>query len=68
MGRELVWIERGLGHWRCSECAWVFNLPKVHPDKSFEEMMGDFQVQRDNEFISHVCADYPRTMGPGARK
>jgi hypothetical protein len=31
-------------------------------------MMGDFQVQRDNEFIAHVCADYPRARGTGTRE
>jgi hypothetical protein len=66
MTRKLEWIEkkhfRGFG---CSECAWVFN-PSGAPDgKSFDEMMQNFELRRDNEFKSHVCADHPRA--PGAR-
>jgi len=26
-------------------------------------MMRNFELQRDQEFTSHVCADHPRTMG-----
>jgi hypothetical protein len=26
---------------------------------SVEEMMGHFELQRDQEFSSHVCADHP---------
>ena len=48
--RKLVWIEqqrfRGFG---CSECAWVFN-PSSAPN---------FELQRDKEFTSHICADHP---------
>jgi len=60
MNREMVWIEKGFGCWRCSECAWFFDLSKARPAKSFEEMMGTFQSQRDKEFTEHICADYPR--------
>jgi hypothetical protein len=27
---------------------------------SFDEMMRNFEVRRDREFSSHVCADHPR--------
>jgi hypothetical protein len=64
MNRKLVWIEqphfRGFG---CSECAWVFN-PSAAPDgKSFDEMMRNFELQRDKVFRSHVCADHPGAKG-----
>jgi hypothetical protein len=57
MSRKLVWIEqqrfRGFG---CSECAWVFN-PTSAPN---------FELQRDKEFTSHICADHPaRALGAG---
>jgi hypothetical protein len=26
-------------------------------------VMQNFELQRDKEFTSHVCADHPRTMG-----
>jgi hypothetical protein len=64
----MIWIEQGLGSWRCSECAWVFNLSRARPGKSFEEMMGNFQLQRDKEFTVHVCADYPRAKSTGSKE
>jgi hypothetical protein len=61
MLRRLVWIEekrfRGFG---CSECAWVFNASGSPTGNSFDEMMRNFESQRDAEFSSHVCADHPR--------
>jgi len=61
MPRKLVWIEekrfRGFG---CSGCAWVFNASGSPTGNSFDEMMRNFESQRDKEFTSHVCADHPR--------
>ncbi len=69
MGRELVWIEqkhfRGFG---CSECAWVFNSPGSPTGKSFDEMMRNFELQRDKEFRLHVCADHPRVKDARNKK
>jgi hypothetical protein len=57
MSRRLVWMDqirlRGFG---CSECAWVFNPT----GNAFNEMMRKFEVRRDREFSSHVCADHPK--------
>jgi hypothetical protein len=62
MNRTLAWIEqphcRGFG---CSECAWVFNPSGSPTGNSFDEMMQNFELQRDKEFASHVCADHART-------
>jgi len=64
MSRKLVWIEqplfRGFG---CSECAWVFNASGSPTGNSFDEMMRNFELQRDKEFSFHVCADHPRNTG-----
>lgn len=61
MSRELVWTEqRHFAGWGCSECAWVFNFPDTPSGKSLGEMMGNFELQRDKEFASHVCPDHPR--------
>ena len=61
MPRRPVWIDekrfRGFG---CSECAWVFNPSGSPTGNSFDEMMRNFELQRDREFSSHVCADHPR--------
>lgn len=60
MTRKLIWIERqrfrGFG---CSECAWVFNSSSTPAGQSFDEMMGNFESERDREFTSHVCSDHP---------
>jgi len=59
--RRLVWIDenrfRGFG---CSECAWVFNSSGSPIGYSFDEMMRNFELQRDSEFSSHLCADHPK--------
>ncbi len=67
MGREMIWVEHGLGCWRCSECAWVFDLSRARSAKSFEEMMGNFQVERDKEFTGHICANFPRVKSAGSK-
>jgi hypothetical protein len=60
MSRKLVWIEhkhfRGFG---CSECEWQFEPSGPLSGASFAEMMRNFELQRDKEFTSHVCADHP---------
>jgi rubredoxin len=57
MSRKLVWIERdrfrGFG---CSECGWRFKPSGTPAGTSFAEMIRNFQLQRDKEFRSHVCA------------
>lgn len=64
MARRLVWIDeirlRGFG---CSGCAWVFNPSGLPTGNSFDEMMRNFELQRDKEFSFHVCADHPRNTG-----
>jgi hypothetical protein len=54
-----VWIEqprfRGFG---CSECGWQFRPSGDPTGSSFAEMMRTFELQRDKEFTSHICADH----------
>lgn len=58
--RVLIWIEvprfRG---WGCSDCGWHLEPSSEPVEKSVEEIMRCFEVQRDKEFASHVCADQP---------
>jgi hypothetical protein len=68
MSRKLVWIEQPrFRGWGCSECAWVFNPSGPPTGKSFDEMMRNFELQRDREFTLHVCADHPRAKGTGGK-
>src|SRR4029077_7153792 len=55
--RKLVWIERPLFRgFGCSECRWRFKPADALTDISFNDMMRNFELQRDKEFTSHVCA------------
>jgi hypothetical protein len=60
--RTLVWIEQqdflGFG---CSQCSWRFEVSGAPTGASFDDMMRYFELQRDREFSSHVCADHPPT-------
>jgi hypothetical protein len=60
--RKLIWIEksrfRGFG---CSVCTWVFKPSGAPNGNSFDEMMRNFELQRDNEFASHICAEHPNS-------
>ena len=61
MRRKLLWIdEEPYGRWGCSECKWVFNPSGRPVGKSLDEMMQNYQQQRDNDFAAHLCADHPR--------
>jgi hypothetical protein len=64
MRRTVVWIEqrrfRGFG---CSECGWRFKASDTLTGPSLDELMHNFELQRDKEFTLHVCADHPRAKG-----
>jgi hypothetical protein len=61
--RNLVWLEES-GLLGCSECAWVFRPRGSPKGKSPEEMLRDFESQRDEAFASHLCAEHPRKSTP----
>jgi hypothetical protein len=64
MPRRPVWIdEPGCRAFGCSECAWVFNPSGSATGNSLSEAMRNFELQRDREFSSHVCAYHPRIVG-----
>jgi hypothetical protein len=64
MSRKLIWIEeqhfRGFG---CSECGWRFQTSGAPTGTSFDEMMRNFELQRDKEFGLHACG-YRREARP----
>ncbi len=63
MSRTLVWIEqqrfRGFG---CSDCGWRFKPTGSPTGTSFDEMMRNFELQRDKEFTLHVCSESPKNQ------
>jgi hypothetical protein len=60
MQRELVWIKEK-SRWGCSACMWLFSAPKVLIQGTLEDMVGKFEEERRQEFLQHVCSDYPKT-------
>ncbi|PYX03000.1 MAG: hypothetical protein DMG86_05120 [Acidobacteria bacterium] len=62
MNRRLIWIEdRRFQGWGCSECGWRFTASDALTGKSLVEMIRNFELQREKEFTSHVCADHPKS-------
>ncbi len=64
--REMIWVQSAThGRWTCSGCAWVFNPSGPPVGNSIEEMKENYERQGREEFVSHVCAQHPRTKGRG---
>jgi hypothetical protein len=62
MSRKLVWIDlKRFRGFDCSECGWRFKPSGAPEGKSFNEIMRNFELQRDKEFESHV---YGRSRCP----
>jgi hypothetical protein len=63
MNRELIWIEKErFWGWGCSNCTWIFNPAGLPTGASLNEMIRDYEEQRDGEFKAHVCAKHPRGL------
>src|SRR6266849_8744813 len=62
--RKMTWVKSALSEsWACSQCAWVFKPSGPPRGTTLDEMMQNFERQRDREFASHLCAEHPRTKG-----
>jgi hypothetical protein len=58
----MVWIKTPrMEAWACFACAWAFRPSGPPVGNSLEEMMQNYELQRDNEFKSHDCAQCPKT-------
>jgi hypothetical protein len=63
--RKMIFVKSQRNEsWACSDCAWVFNPLGPPLGNSLESMMRDFERQREKEFASHACAQYPKTKSP----
>jgi len=61
MAREMKWVEHNQSCC-CSECAWVI-VPSGPPlGNTIEEMMRNFETNRDKEFTSHVWIKLAETQ------
>ena len=61
LSRKMVWIKtRQMEAWTCFACAWAFRPSGPPLGNSLDEMMQMYELQRDKEYASHVCAEHPR--------
>ena len=59
--RRMIWVKSAHGEfWSCSRCAWAFRPEGPPQGASLDEMMEDFERQRDKEFVAHVCQNEPK--------
>jgi hypothetical protein len=59
--RQLVWVKgQNVEGWACSHCAWEFNPSGIPPGKTLAEIKQKYELERDKEFESHVCAEHPK--------
>jgi hypothetical protein len=59
--RRLEWVEReNFEGWACTECAWKYVPAGPFYGESIDELKMNFELRRDKEFRSHVCAEHPR--------
>jgi hypothetical protein len=59
--RKKIWVQAAnIEGWGCSECAWVFSPSGPPRGTSLDEMIRNFERQRDEEFAAHDCAQHPR--------
>jgi rubredoxin len=64
--RKLIFVKTARSEsWSCSECGWAFNPSGPPRGHSLEDMMQDFERQREKEFAAHVCMQHPK---PTAQK
>jgi hypothetical protein len=60
--RQMVWIKttRAQG-WGCSQCSWMFNPLGPPIGNCLDEMMQNYERQRDMECLLHACVEQPRS-------
>jgi hypothetical protein len=61
MTRNMIRVKPALG-WACSDCGWVFAALGPPRGDTLNEMMRNFEAQRDKEFMSHICIRESKTQ------
>jgi len=57
----MVWIRTPrVEAYACVACGWTFRPSGPPWGTSLDEMIRNFELQRDQEFAAHVCAQCPR--------
>ena len=61
VSRQMVWSKTTrMEAWTCFGCAWEFSPSGPPRGGSLDEMMSNYELQRDKEYAFHVCAQHPR--------
>jgi hypothetical protein len=59
--RRMVWTKTpSMEAWTCFACSWAFRPSGPPVGDSLDEMMLNYELQRDAEYASHVCSAHPR--------
>jgi hypothetical protein len=59
--RQIVWIKTArVRGWGCSQCNWVFSPLGPPLGNSLDEMMQNYEREREMEYLLHSCAQYPK--------
>jgi hypothetical protein len=59
--RQMVWMKTArMQGWGCSQCNWTFNPLGPPIGNCLDEMMQNYERQRDIECVLHVCVEHPR--------
>ena len=62
--RKMTWVKSAHSElWACSRCAWAFKPSGPPHGTTLDEMMQNFERQRDKEFAAHVCTEHPPAKG-----
>ena len=57
--RTMVWIKTALVQsWGCSQCNWTFNPLGPPLGNCLDEMMQNYERQRDMEHLLHACVKH----------
>jgi hypothetical protein len=60
--RRIVWVRTPrMEAYTCFACAWAFRPSGPPLGDSLDEMMRNYEIQRDQEFVAHVCAQFPKS-------
>ena len=57
--RSMVWIKTArVQSWGCSQCNWTFNPLGPPLGNCLDEMMQNYERQRDMEHLLHACVEH----------
>ena len=59
--RQMVWIKNArVQGWGCSQCNWIYNPLGPPLGHGMDEMMKNYERERDLEYLLHSCSTHPK--------